>query len=122
MNNDIINNIIKKMDNNFVENYEDMLKYKNNLDELLMKIGLKKFKSYNEFCIIFRNNTIDYLKKKNISNIEKIKNKIFSLIMNKTFRDKILESKNHEKKLQIFLNTEKNINDIIKNEHNENNI
>ena len=30
MNNDIINNIIKKMDNNFVENYEDMLKYNNN--------------------------------------------------------------------------------------------
>lgn len=122
MNNDIINNIIKKMDNNFVENYEDMLKYKNNLDQLLIKIGLKKFKSYNEFCIMIRNNTLEYLKKENQLNPDKIENNLFSLIMNKTFRDKIIQNKNYEKKLKIFLNTDKNINDIIKNEHNKNNI
>lgn len=106
--------ILKKIDHNFVENYEDMLKYKKNLDNILISLGFKSFKSYNDFCIKIKENTINYIKENN--NVDNINNEFFSIIINRTLRNKIKDNKNYDKKLKIYFNTDKN--NLIKNDNN----
>lgn len=95
------NEIINKLDNNFVNNYEDMIKYKNNLNDILLQMGFNKFKSYNEFCIYIRNNALEKLKERKNYNLD---NTFFSVIMNKSLKDKIKKDKNYNRKLNIYFN------------------
>ena len=58
-----MNDIIKKMDESFADNYEELIIYKKNFDNILNQIGFNGFKSYNDFCIDIRNNAIKKIKK-----------------------------------------------------------
>lgn len=114
MNDEKISKILDKMDHNFVDNYEDMSKYKKNLDDMLINLGFKPFKSYNNFCIKIKENTTNYIKKeKKYISVDDLDNEFFSIIMNKTIRDKIRENKNYEKKLSIYFNID-DTKDLIK--------
>lgn len=105
------NNIIQKMDNNFVENYEDVIKYHKKLNDILNKMGFDGFESYNDFCKKIRNNAINKLKKDNKENLD-LDTNFFSLIMNDLLRNKIKEDENYVDKLKIYFNID-NIDDII---------
>ena len=106
------NKIIDKMDHNFVDNYEDMIKYQQNLNEILYKMGFSGFDSYNDFCKILRKNALDKIKKEKIQYLD-TDTDFFSLVINKTLRDKIRENKDYTDKLIIYFN-DKNIVDIMK--------
>jgi len=108
------NKIIKKLDDNFVENYDDIIEYKNNLNDILSKMGFIGFKSYNEFCVSIRNNAISKIKKDKIKYLSS-DDTFFSEIMNKTLRDKIRKSRSYEKKILSYFN-DYEIVDFIKNE------
>ena len=106
------NKIIKKLDDNFVEHYDDIIEYKNNMNDILYKIGLKGFNSYNEFCMYIRNNAILKIKKDKIKHINSDDN-FFSEIMNKTLRDKIRRNRGYEKKILSYF-SDSEIIDILK--------
>jgi len=96
-----MNDIIKKMDESFADNYEELIIYKKNFDNILNQIGFNGFKSYNDFCIDIRNNAIKKIKKENINYIDS-ESKFFPRILNETLRNKIKKEKNYEKKIMKY--------------------
>ena len=48
--------LIDEMDQHFVEEYEDIIKYKFNIEKILDQMGFDSFISYNDFCIRIRKN------------------------------------------------------------------
>lgn len=91
-----MNEILKDVDNQFVEEYETILIYKKNLDDTLEQMGFNGFNSYNEFCLMVRNNIIK-------SDTVVMNKQIFSQVLNKTLRDKIKEDVDYESKLLTTL-------------------
>lgn len=104
--------IIEKMDNNFVENYEDLIKYKKNIDGILDKMGIEGFNSYNDFCIKIRKNAIDKIKNENINYLDSDTD-FFSRVINKTLRDQIRSDKDYTGKLSEYFEDE-NLIEILK--------
>ncbi len=52
--------ILNDVDNQFVDEYDTILVYKKNIDDILEQMGFDGFNSYNEFCLKIRNNLILY--------------------------------------------------------------
>jgi len=95
------NNIINKMDNNFVDNYDDLLKYKNNIDNILHKMDFKGFDTYNEFCIFVRETAKNKIKNEKIKYLDS-ETTFFSEVINQTLRNKIKENKGYDKKIFTY--------------------
>lgn len=96
-----INKILDKMDENFVNNYKDLMKYKNNFDSILHKIGFDEFESYNKFCINIKDVAKTKIKKENIKYLHE-DTTFFSEVINETLRDKIKQDKSYEKKIMTY--------------------
>jgi hypothetical protein len=108
-------NIINKIENSFVENYSDMIIYRDTLNEILYKLNFDGFKSYNDFCKKIRKKTIDKITKDGSSIInEKL---FFSIILNDIMKDEIMNDIDYENKLMLYfddINLVKIINGTIK--------
>jgi len=108
------NNLITELDNYFVDNYDNILVYKNNINDMLINMNINQFESYNDFCLLLRNISISEMKNKNIktNNVSEL----FHLSINKLlltkintdvdYNDKILKYFN-DKKLLEFIKTNK---------------
>lgn len=100
-----MNKILDKMDDNFVDNYDDLMKYKNNFDDILHKFGFDGFESYNNFCINIREVAKVKIKKEKIKYLDK-DTTFFSEVINETLRDKIKQNKSYEKKIMSYFGDE----------------
>lgn len=99
--------------NKFVDDYEKINIYMNNINVVLDEMGLSKFDSYNEFCSDISRSAKNYIKSNKISRID---NKSFSLFLNLSIRDKIRRNKNYENIIMDYFK-EKEILNHIKNEN-----
>jgi len=106
-----MNDILRDIDNQFVDDYDTIFIYKKNLDDVLEQLGFEGFDSYNDFCIKIRNNVIQSL---NNNDFFVMNNQIFSQVLNKTLRDKILEDNEYEAKIMSSLG-DKTVLDFLRN-------
>jgi len=104
--------ILDKMDENFVDNYEDLMKYKNNFNNILHKLGFIGYDSYNNFCIDIRNVAKNRIIKEKIKYLDK-DTTFFSEVINQTLRYKIKQNRSYEKKIMNYFDDDELI-DIIK--------
>ena len=96
----------------FVDNYQDLKEFMNNINTTLKKIEVVHiYNSYDEFCIDIEKQLFKLLKK---YNVDKVTSKIMTESLNKIMEDKIMEDKDYKKKLEKFIVEEKDIL-IIKN-------
>lgn len=107
-----MNKILDKMDENFVDNYKDLMKYKNNFDNILHKFGFEEFESYNKFCINIKDVAKTKIRKEDIKYLDE-DTTFFSEVINETLRDKIKQDKSYEKKIMTYFGDEE-ILDFIK--------
>jgi len=111
----IENNIIKELDNYFVDNYNDIMNYKKNINNILISMNFNGFDTYNDFCSTVRKVTLIEINEKNniidVNNIEKL----YLMVLNKVIILKIKENENFDIKILEYFNDDKLL-DMIKNE------
>lgn len=96
----MLDKMINQIDNNFVDNYDILNKYKNNIDDVLYRMGFSKFNSYNDFCFILRSNMLDDIKNSKHLNYDDI----LSKMINKSIRDKIKMDDDYKDKIMVYFN------------------
>lgn len=93
----------KILENQFVEDYDKLLGFMDNINEVFIEIGINSSYNYNEFCLDIEKHVILLYKTQNISIITP---KILSDILNNLIRDKITTDPEYKEKLNIFFKSE----------------
>ena len=100
----------KKIEEQFVEDYEDLLLFMNQINDVLKKFNINsKYKNYNTFCLDVEDHIIDYYTMYGDSEISP---EIMSNVLNNMIKIKILEDPEHEKKLNDFFNNDNSFDEI----------
>ena len=87
--------IEKLIDNSFVDNYDTIVKYKDNFNEILRKMEINDYQSYNEFCYDIKDVIIDKISNNEITYSE---NYLSEIIVD-TLKNKIKKDKNYKRKI-----------------------
>jgi hypothetical protein len=87
--------IEKLIDNSFVDNYDTIVKYKDNFNEILRKMEINDYQSYNEFCYDIKDVIIDKISNNKITYSE---NYLSEIIVD-TLKNKIKKDKNYKRKI-----------------------
>ena len=101
--------ILDNIDSKFVDNYSEMVKYKDNVDDILSMMGFNKFESYNSFCSSIRNKAEEYIKN-NDDNIDNV----LSIAINMAIRSKIISDDDYINKITMYFNDKKMVNIVEK--------
>lgn len=107
----IIDEVIKKIDEQFVEDYDIINNFMIDVNDILDKLLIEKY-NYNEFCIDIKTNIINLINETEEISIE-ISTDILIVALNNVIKYKILKDDNYEDKIKkYFEDPEKVLDDI----------
>ena len=86
----------------FVEDYEEIHKFMDNVNETLANIGIEnKYTDYNKFCIDIEKNILDVI---NTMDQPEITTQMVVNALNNMVKYKVLEDENYEEKIKTYFN------------------
>lgn len=106
-----IHKLKEYMEEQFVEDYSEIKKFMDNVNETLGNIGIeKKYEDYNDFCIDIEKNVFEMIE--NIKDPH-ISPKIMIDALNNMVKYKILQDEQYEVKIKTYFNTPETVLDDI---------
>lgn len=106
-----IHKLKEYMEEQFVEDYSEIKKFMDNVNETLGNIGIeKKYEEYNDFCIDIEKNVFEMIEKMKEPHISP---KIMVDALNKMVKYKILQDEQYENKIKTYFNTPETVLDDI---------
>lgn len=103
-----LKNISNNIDEQFVEDYELIKDFMNNVNNTLSNISIKTY-DYNEFCIDIKNNIFELI----LDDTETITNEILINALNNMIKYRILEDENYEDKIKKYFDDPSRVLDDI---------
>jgi len=94
-----LEDVINILDQQFVDDYDHMLKFMNEINLTLEKMNIDSRYNYNDFCIDIKNKVIELV---NYEKIDVIKPEFLSKTLNIMIKTKILDDPDYKEKLQTF--------------------
>jgi len=88
-----LDNIKKKLEQQFVDDYNDLIKFMNNINDTLNELDINsKYENYNDFCLDIEKYIFE-------DNIKDVSPEIMSNALNNMLKFKIIEDIDYEEKL-----------------------
>jgi len=94
-----LNEIKRNLEQQFVNDYDELIEFMNNINDTLEKLGINNNYEYNDFCLDVQYTVIELIKKEQTS---KITPHILSQALNTMIKYKIIDDPNYEEKLTSF--------------------
>ena len=106
-----LDKIKEYIENQFVEDFEDIKKFMDDVNDTLDNIKIKnKYESYNDFCLDIEKSVIETINEENITELTP---QLLVTALNNMVKYKIIEDENYEYKIrEYFDDPDMVINDI----------
>jgi len=102
--------IEKNLNKQFVNDYDDLIVFMDNINDTLEKLNIDNKYNYNDFCLDIKTTVIDLIKNDKTKNITPT---ILSKALNTMIKYKIIDDPNYEEKLSSYFSQTDDIIDEI---------